>query len=68
MNHDIILDHAGSVSQVDGRVACPDSGLRILARLIARDLVARKHSKGNKKPRGKLVLKNSGGVVDEGLS
>ena len=54
VNHDIILNHAGSVSQGDGRVAYPDAGLRILARLIARDLLSKHQDKTKKKKDGEL--------------
>lgn len=49
MGHDIILNHAESVSQGDGRVACPGSGLRILARLIAHDLATKRQDNTIKK-------------------
>ena len=49
MGHDIIVNHSGSVSQGDGRVGCPGDGLRILARLIARDLVSKHKGSINSK-------------------
>ena len=42
VGHDIMLNHSDVVSQGYGRVGCPDDGLRILARLIARDLVTKR--------------------------
>ena len=45
---EIILNHPGSVSQGYSSVGCPDNGLRILARLIARDLATRRQDNANK--------------------
>lgn len=36
------LYHSEDISQVHGRVVCPEAALRLLARLIARDLIGRK--------------------------
>lgn len=41
VGHDIMINHANAVSQGCSRVSCPDNGLRILARIIARDLVTK---------------------------
>jgi hypothetical protein len=45
---EIILNDPGSISQGCDTVSCPDNGLRILARLIARDLVTRRQDNANK--------------------
>ena len=44
-----MLNHSGAISQGYGRVSCPDDGLRILARLIARDLVTKRQDNTSKK-------------------
>lgn len=44
-----MINHSGSESQSYGRVGCPDDGLRILARIIARDLVSKRQDNTKKK-------------------
>ena len=46
VNYEIILNYSGSVSQGYSRVGCPDNGLRILARLIARELINKRRQIG----------------------
>jgi len=49
VNYEIMINHSGSVSQGYGRVNCPDDGLRLLASLIARDLLTKREDNTNKK-------------------
>jgi len=42
MGHEAILYDSRDISQAYSRASCSDDGLRILARLIARDLVAKR--------------------------
>ena len=42
VDYEIMINHSGSVSQGYSRVGCPDNGLRILARIIARDLLVKR--------------------------
>jgi len=44
-----MINHSASVSQGYSRVGCPDDGLRLLARLIARDLLTKREDNTNKK-------------------
>jgi len=68
VNYEIILNHSGSVSQGYGRVNCPDDGLRILARIIARDLVTKRQDNANKKKDTKVGTHKHWRVAGEGLS
>ncbi len=54
MDYEFILNYSGFISQGNGKVSCPDNGLRILARLIARDLLTKRQDNANKKT-GKKV-------------
>ena len=49
MGHEIILDDSRDISQGGSRVGCPDDELRLLARLIARDLLTKRADNTNKK-------------------
>jgi len=42
VSHKAILSHSDGISQGHSGVVSPDDGLRILARLIARDLVTKR--------------------------
>ena len=68
MGYEIILNHSDAVSQGYGRVNCPDDGLRILARLIAHDLVAKRQDNANNKNNGKACAHRYWRGADEGLS
>ena len=68
MEHDIIVNHSGPVSQGDGRVGYPDSGLRILAKLIAHHLVTKRQDNMNKKNDKKVGAHKHRRVAGEGLS
>jgi len=65
MGHDIRLNHSGSVSQGYSRVGCPDDGLRILAKLIARDLVTKWQDNTSKKNDRKVGARKHWRVADE---
>ena len=67
MDYEIILNHSGSVSQGCSRVGCPDNGLRILARIIAHDLVTKRQDNANKKTDRKVGARKYWRVADEGL-
>lgn len=49
MAHKLILNESGATSQADGQVVCPTDGLRLLARMIARELIARESGCKNTK-------------------
>ena len=49
MGHNIRLSHPGPVSQGYSRVNCLNDGLRILAKIIARDLVSKRQDNTKKK-------------------
>jgi hypothetical protein len=68
VNYEIILNHLGCVRQGYGRVNCPDDGLRILARIIARDLLAKRQDNANKKTGRKVGAHKHWRVAGEGLS
>ena len=67
MDYEIILNHSWSVSQDYGRVNCPDDGLRILARIIARDLVTKRQDNTNKKKDKKVGAHKHWRVAGEDL-
>ena len=68
VDYEIMINHSGSVSQGYSRVNCPDDGLRILARLIARDLVTKRQDNTNKKKDKKVGAHKHWRVAGEGLS
>ena len=68
VDYEVILNHSGSVSQGYGRVNCPDDGLRILARLIARDLLTKRQDNAYKKTGRKVGAHKHWRVAGEGLS
>ena len=49
MDYEKILNQSESVSQEHSRVNCLNDGLRILAKIIARDLVIKSQSGTNRK-------------------
>ena len=67
MYRKIIINHSGSVSQDYSRVGCPDDGLRILARIIARDLVTKRQDNTNKKNDKKVGAHKFRRVASENL-
>jgi len=67
VDYEIILNHSRDISQ-GRRVGCPDDGLRILARLIARDLVIKRQDNTNKKNDKKAGAHKHWRVAGEGLS
>jgi hypothetical protein len=68
MGHDIMLNHSRFVSQGYSRVGCPDDGLRILARLIVRDLATKRQDNTSKKNDRKVGAHKHWRVAGEGLS
>lgn len=49
MARKLILNESDATSQADGQVVCPTDGLRLLARMIAGDLMARQSGCENSK-------------------
>jgi len=68
MSYKVILGHSDGISQVHSGVVSPDDGLRILARLIARDLVTKRQDNINKKTDKKVGAQKYWRGADEGLS
>lgn len=68
MDYEIILNDSRDISQHYGRVGCPNDGLRILARLIARDLLTKRQDNANKKTGRKVGAHKHWRVAGEGLS
>ena len=62
-----ILNHSGPIGQGDSRVGCLDDGLRILARLIAHDLVTKRQDSTNNKTGRKVGAHKYWGVAHEDL-
>ena len=67
MGHNIRLSHPGPVSQGYSRVGCPDNGLGILAKIIARDLVTKRQDNTNKKNDKKVGAHKYRRVASENL-
>ena len=68
MSRKAILSHSDGISQGHSGVVSPDGGLRILARLIARDLVTKRQDNTNKKKDKKVGAHKHWRVASEGLS
>ncbi len=68
VDYEIILNYSDAVCQGYGSVNCPGDGLRILARIIARDLVTKRQDNTNKKKDKKVGAHKHWRVAGEGLS
>ncbi len=67
MSRKAILSHSDGISQCHSGVVSPDGGLRILARLIARDLLSKRQDNTNKKTHKKVGARKYRGVAHEDL-